>query len=34
MDELRHAHLGAPHPGTDVLARLTAAYEALRAESG
>lgn len=32
MAELRHSHLGAPDPGTDVLARLTAAYEALRAK--
>lgn len=34
MDELRHRHLGAPDPGTDVRGRLTAAYEALRAKQG
>jgi DNA-binding HxlR family transcriptional regulator len=33
MAELRHRHLGAPHPGTNVLGELTAAYEALRAKS-
>lgn len=33
MRELRHQHLGAPDPGTSVLADLTAAYEAMRAES-
>ncbi|WP_137177371.1 helix-turn-helix domain-containing protein [Roseomonas sp. AR75] len=33
MQELRHRHLGAADPGTDVLGRLTAAYRALRAES-
>jgi len=33
MNELRHSHLGAPHPGTDVLGRLTAAYHALMAKS-
>ena len=33
MDELRHRHLGAPDPGTRVLARLTAAHEVLAAKT-
>jgi len=34
MAELRHRHLGAPDPGTDVLGRLTAAFQALRNRTG
>ena len=34
MAELRHRHLGAPDPGTDVLGRLTAAFKAMRERAG
>ncbi|MBR0648526.1 helix-turn-helix transcriptional regulator [Roseomonas terrae] len=33
MNELRHRHLGAADPGTNVLGKLTAAYEAMRDKS-